>query len=1085
MSAHKSFYLPVQVGAALVFMVGVLMAPPSAAVTVADLRCEYLVNPLGIDAAEPRLSWILESAKRGEKQTAYQVLVASSEERLAQDQGDRWDSGRVASDQSTHVRYAGKPLASRAAVWWKVRAWDRDGQPSAWSEPAHWTMGLVKPADWNGARWIGLESGGGESLFTGAHWIWFPEGEPAQAVPGGVTRYFRRAFDIPADRKIAKATLRFTGDNHAVLYVNGEQVGKRDDHYTAAEIDVTKRLRAGRNHLAASATNDGDQPNPAGLAAWLKVEFESGEPLVLSTDDQWKSAEQKTGDWLAADLDDADWKPAKVMAPLGAAPWNKVTLGAARRLPARYLRKEFGVGKEVRRATVSFCGLGASELYLNGKKVGDHVLSPGMTEYPKRVLYVTFDVTDQIRRGENAMGVILGNGRYYSPRSEAFVGMRSFGYPTLLLNLRIEHADGSTSDVVSDLSWKLTADGPIVANNEYDGEEYDARKELGEWSTAGYDDSKWQAVEASPAPGGEVRAQMIDPIRVTETLTPKQVTEVRPGVFVFDLGQNMVGWCRLKVDGPTGAQVTLRHAETLQPDGNLYMANLRAAKCTDVYTLRGGGPEVWEPKFIYHGFRFVEVTGYPGKPTLDSLEGRVVHDDVRRIGEFACSNDLINQIFKNVVWGVRGNYRSVPTDCPQRDERQGWLGDRGEESRGEMYLFDNAALLSKWVQDMADSQKDTGSVPDVCPAHWPFYTDNVTWPSSTVLVPNSLHRQFADEAVVARHYDSAKKWVDYMLTFVKDGITEKDQYGDWCVPPEDPKLIHSKDPARQTSKPLLATSYLYYDLRLMERFANMLGKSEDAARWAKTADEMKAAFNAKFFNAELGQYDNGSQTSCVLPLAFGLVPDDAKQKVFDRLVRKIVDETDSHIGTGLIGGQYLNRVLSDNGRADLAYTIATQTDYPSWGYMISKGATTVWELWNGDTADPAMNSGNHVMLVGDFVPWVFEYLAGIRPDEARPGFKHIIMRPHPVGDLKWVKCSLRSPQGLIKSEWQKENDGFVWQVVIPANAEATLYLPVTDAGELTESGRPLGEAEGVEVVGSEEGSRVVRVGGGSYQFAVK
>jgi alpha-L-rhamnosidase len=372
----------------------------------------------------------------------------------------------------------------------------------------------LKAADWKCAKWIGLESGGEAVPFTGANWIWFPEGEPIKAVPA-VTRYFRRSFDVPADRKIAKATLRFTGDNHCVVFVNEKNVGAHDDHYTAAEVDVTKLLRAGANLLAASATNNGGEPNPAGFAAQLSVEFASGEPLVVATDGQWKTADQKSGDWLASEAVDSDWKQAMVLAPLGAAPWNQVALKPERRLPARYLRKEFDVDKDVKRATVYFSGLGVSELYVNGKKIGDAVLSPGMTQYPKRALYVTYDVTKEVQRGANALGVILGNGRFYAPRSEAWVGMPTFGFPKLLLHLRLEHADGSVSEVVSDPSWKLSTDGPIVANNEYDGDEYDARKELGAWSTAGYDDAAWRTADAAVVPTGEVRAQLIDPIRVT------------------------------------------------------------------------------------------------------------------------------------------------------------------------------------------------------------------------------------------------------------------------------------------------------------------------------------------------------------------------------------------------------------------------------------------------------------------------------------------------------------------------------------------------------------------------------------------
>jgi alpha-L-rhamnosidase len=664
-----------------------------------------------------------------------------------------------------------------------------------------------------------------------------------------------------------------------------------------------------------------------------------------------------------------------------------------------------------------------------------------------------------------------------------YAGTVNFGWPKLLLHLRIEHTDSSVSEVVSDESWRLTLDGPIVSAGEFDGEDYDARKELGEWSEAKYEDAKWLPAQIVAAPPGQLSAQMTEPIRVTESLPPVSVKEIKPGVFVFDLGQNMVGWCRLKVRGPAGTQVQLRHAETLNPDGSLFMANLRGAQVTDVYTLKGQGMEVYEPRFTYHGFRYVEVTGFPGTPKLDAIEGRVVHDDLPRAGGFACSNELLNQIYKNVFWGTRGNYRSMPTDCPQRDERQGWLGDRSEEARGESYLFDIGKLYPKWLQDISDSQRPNGSVPDVAPAYWPIYSDNVTWPSTLVIAPGIIHRQYGDLAPVAANYESAKRWLNHMKGYFTNGIIAKDSYGDWCVPPEDLTLIHSKDPARQTDRALLATSYFYNDLKLMERYARLLGKADEARHFGQWAEEVKTAFNQRFLNRAQGQYDNGSQTSCVLPLAFKLVPEDLRSQVFARLVDKIENETKGHIGTGLIGGQYLMRVLSDHGRADLAYRIAAQKEYPSWGYMIGQGATTIWELWNGNTADPTMNSGNHVMLVGDLVIWFHEYLAGMAADPEQPGFKHIVMKPHPVGDLKWVKASYRSPYGVIASEWKKTGGNFEWELEIPANTTATAFVPAKSAEAVTEGGKPVAQAGGIEFVNMEAGCAVFRVGSGKYSFA--
>jgi alpha-L-rhamnosidase len=1070
-------------------MIGITGFVPLAtsAITVGELRCEYLEEPLGIDTTQPRLSWTLSADKRGARgqgQSAYRILVAGNRNELDAGQGDLWESGEVTSDQSVQVRYAGKALASEQECFWKVRVWDEQGKLSPWSRPARWTMGLLRPSDWH-AQWIGLDEAasdqGARNVLGEAQWIWFPEGEPEKAAPVG-KRYFRRAITIPAGRAVKRATLFFTCDNGDEFYINGKKAGDATDFHAAAQSDVTKLLQAGKNSLAASVHNDGSDPNPAGLIGLLRIEFGAGEPLVVVTDAAWKSAREQAAGWSEAGFDDAGWVAAKKLGAAGMAPWGKITGPEDPRLAGRMLRREFAVEKKVRRATSYVCGLGLSEFYLNGKKVGAQVLSPALSDYSKRAFYVTFDVTKQLRKGANAAGVILGNGRFYAPRSTVPTGTVGYGFPKLLFQLRIDYEDGTSAEVVSDARWKLTTAGPIRANNEYDGEEYDARMEMPGWCVPGFDDAQWQTAQGVAAPGGELATPMIEPIRVTETLKPIALNEPQPGVWVFDMGQNMVGWCRLKVSGPRGTEVRLRHAETLKPDGTLYLDNIRSAKVTDTYTLKGGGAEVYEPRFTYHGFRFVEVTGYPGKPGLAALEGMVVHDDLQTAGEFACSNPLLNRIYRNIVWGVSGNYRSIPTDCPQRDERQGWLGDRSAECKGETYLFDTSALYAKWLQDMADAQKDSGSVPDVCPAYWPIYSDNVTWPSSTVIIPGALREQFADQGIIASHYASAKKWMDYMGGFVSDGIIARDSYGDWCVPPENPKLIHSNDPNRRTDKALLATAYFYHDALLMARYATLLGKAEDARHFTELAEKLKAAFNAKFFHAGTGQYDNGSQTSCVLPLAFGLVPSGEGARVFSHLVSKITEETQGHIGTGLIGGQWLMRVLTAGGRADLAYTIASQKTYPSWGYMVEKGATTIWELWNGDTADPAMNSGNHVMLVGDLGIWLYENLAGIKPDPAQPGFKHIIMRPEPVGDLQFVKASHHSPYGAITSEWQKQGDVFRWNITVPVNSTATVYVPARAEGSVSEGGKPAVRAKGVQFLRTEPGRAVFEVGSGQYSF---
>ena len=1073
-----------RVSSLLSLLVAVAAAVPclaeQGAAQVTNLRCEYRVDPLGIDSPHPRLSWQLVSPRRGEVQTAYQILVASSASALADDQADLWDSGKVDSDRSIQIPYQGKPQQSGRECYWKVRVWDRDGRPSAWSPVARWTVGLLASDDWKG-RWIGKDEPLADSgVIRGVSWIWHGA-DPPNPPPG--KRWFRRDFDLPETIAWRKAQLWVAADNSAQVFVNGKSIGRAGNFRAAADLDVSGALRPGKNVLAVEVENAGDSPNPAGLLIRLNLELEYGSTVLLTSDAGWKSSSQAAEGWQTGGSDDGDWTPVAVLGEAGMAPWGDVSAPEAdgRRLPARWLRKEFSLEKPVKRAFAYICGLGLSELYLNGERIGDHVLSPGLTEYPKRVFYVTHEVTRHLRRGQNAVGVILGNGRYFAPRLREPTLTRTYGFPKLLFQMDVEYEDGTRQRIVSDESWKLTAAGPILANNEYDGEEYDARREMPGWDRPGFDDGDWEPVQIVQPPAGRLVSQNIEPIRVTETLRPKAVREVRPGVFIFDMGQNMVGWCRLHVEGPRGQAVRLRFAETIRDDGSLYLDNIRGAKVTDVYVLKGTGREVWEPRFTYHGFRYVEVTGYPGRPGLDALEGRVVHDDMPTAGEWASSNELLNRIYRNVFWGVRGNYRSIPTDCPQRDERQGWLGDRSAESKGETFLFLNAPLYAKWLQDMVDAQKESGSVPDVAPSYWPIYSDNVTWPSSLVIIPGTLLDQFDDREALTRVYPAMVRWMDFMAGFLEDDIMPRDQYGDWCVPPEAPELIHSQDPARRTAKPVLGTSYFYHCARLMAGYARVLNRPEDAARFDTLADRLADAFNRRFLAPERDHYDNGSQTSSVLPLAFGLAPEPDRPKIFRYLEGKITEETREHVGTGLIGGQWLMRTLTRNGRVDLAYTLATQKTYPSWGYMIEKDATTIWELWNGDTANPAMNSHNHVMLVGDLIIWMYEHLAGIASDPARPGFKHVLMRPEMPGDLAWVRAIHRGPYGEIVSHWRRQVEQFEWDVVIPPNSTATIWVPAAN-GEVREGGQPLAQREGIRLLGREGDRIVLAVGSGSYRF---
>jgi alpha-L-rhamnosidase len=1041
-----------------------------------DLRCEYRINPLGIDTPAPRLSWTLEAVNSGERglaQSAYRILVASSETLLGRNLGDLWDSGKVNSGRSIQVAYAGKTLASAQPVWWKVQVWDNKGSASAWSAAARWSMGLLNASDWKG-KWIGLDGGEPKPELSLGQWISAPEA-------GAHTVYYRRTFDLPPGRPVSDVIVSVAGSGATRFTVNGGFYRDNEKRHQGYGVDITSMVRPGANVVTASVLTQGDEP--AALIGFIELNWPDGKRKILITGDDWRVSTTEAPDWKKASFDDSTWSHAKVLGPYGMAPWGEVVAGRRTVLPARLLRKEFAAPAQVKRATLYVCGLGLFEAYLNGEPVSQDKLVPALSQYDKRDYYLTYDVTKLLRPGANALGVVLGNGRYFTMRQWMSTDMRMFGFPKLMLQLEIERADGRVERVCSDETWKLSTEGPIWANNEYDGEAYDARKEMPGWDRVGFHDAEWKPAQVVEGPGGVLSSQPLAPIRVTETVKPLGVHKLRPGAFVFDMGQNMVGWCRLHVAGRRGTEVTLRFAEKLHQNRELYVDNLRSAEARDMYYLKGGGPEVYEPRFTYHGFRFVEVTGYPGTPTLATLEGRKVHDDVQRASEFSTSNPLLNRIYDAIVRGTEGNYRSLPTDCPQRDERQGWLGDRAQESWGEAYLFQIPMLYDKWMRDVTNAQDAEGRISQVSPAYWEFYRDDVSWPATLMMVSDHLDKEYGDRRVVEENYPAMRKWVNHMKVYLKDALMPRDDGGDWCPPPESPEIINSHDPARITDHSLIGTAYYYHVLELMERFANTLGKPDDAREYAELAAEVRTAFNNTFYHPESATYSNGSQTSSLLPLAMGLAPEEDRQRIAEALVRRIEQKDNGHLATGLIGTQWLMQTLTNTGHIDVAYQIATQKTYPGWGYEVTTGgATTIWELWNSDTADPAMNSENHLMMVGDLTAWLYENLAGIQPDPAQPAFKHIIMRPTPVGDLTFVKASFTSPYGKIVSDWKDTSNVFVWNVTVPPNTTATVYVLAKDPSSVTEGGKPAGAAPGVNFLRTEPGAVVYEVGSGSYRF---
>ena len=759
--------------------------------------------------------------------------------------------------------------------------------------------------------------------------------------------------------------------------------------------------------------------------------------------------------------------------------------GMHTRLAARYLRKEFKLkGKSVRRATAYVAGIGLHEFYVNGQRQGDRVLTPVPSDYRKTIYYNTYDITALLQSpagGETShgdsspqvgaeerlcLGIALGNGRLFPMQQHKPYKIPVFGMPKCRINVVVEYEDGTTQRLqTDDKGWRVTADGPIRSNNEYDGEVYDARQELAGWGTVGYDDSRWMPAERTDIPQATLRGQMTPGMTVLQKITPTAVTPSTGGgrgeAFIVDLGQNMAGWLKARVRGQRGDTIRFVYAEKLNADGTLYRENFRNAQSTDTYVCSGeeGTDRWWAPTFVYHGFRYVEVTGLKAATATDFV-GELVSDEMASTGHFECSDTILNQVMRNAWWGILDNYKGMPVDCPQRDERQPWLGDRTMGSLGESFLFDNERLYAKWMRDICEAQRSDGCIPDVAPTFWNYFSDNVTWPAALPFTCDMLFRQYGNRQPIADSYPYIKKWLQHLMEeYGQDGIINRDRYGDWCPPPERLELIHSQDPDRKTDGRLISTAYVIRCLQLMEEWARMQGLSDDAGYYASKRATMTADFNRHFLTIRRGTsprpghvlypdsvyYGNNTATANLLPLAFGIVPDDCRQDVVRQVVENICIKNKGHVSCGVIGISWLLRTLSDNGFADVAYLLATQKSYPSWGYMAEQGATTIWELWNGDKASPKMNSGNHVMLLGDLVTWCYQYLGGIRMQPADPstgaGARFVLKPSFDIEDCESADCSWQSPYGTVASKWQKTLQHLDWQVDIPCNTTAELHLP--------------------------------------------
>lgn len=742
------------------------------------------------------------------------------------------------------------------------------------------------------------------------------------------------------------------------------------------------------------------------------------------------------------------------------------------RVNARYLRSEFNLkeGKNVRRATAYVAVLGLFEFYINGNRIDQSVLKPIQTDTRKSIFYNTFDITSAIAATDNhqktdgtaqdtraCIGIVLGNGRTVPMRYDKHYKTPFMGFPKCRITIVVEYTDGTEQRIGSSEQWKATAEGPIRSNNEYDGEVYDARKELSGWNKVGYDDSKWSNAERADIPTGELKGQPMPNMKVVDVLAAKTITPTNYGSFIVDFGQNNAGWVQLKMRGNRGDSIKIKYAERLNADGSLFIENLRDAETEDKYICSGNEAGAWwHPIFSYHGFRYVEVRGMKDLKPSD-IEAQVISDPMEKIGSFTVNNDVLNGVYRNAWWGILSNYKGFPIDCPQRNERQPWLGDRVAGCTGESFLFNNERLYSKWMRDICESQRSDGVLCDVSPAYWTYYNDDVTWPSALPFGCDMIYRQFGNDKPIKDSYPTLKKWIDHVATeYVKNDIVTNDKYGDWCVPPEDLYLIHSKDPARKTDGRLISTAYMIHNLRLMQKFARVAGHNEDISGYESLENQLTKGFNSRFLHEKHGTsvrhdhvlypdsvyYGNNTVTANLLALSLGIVPDDCKRDVVCNVVENIMNKNKGHIPCGVIGCSWLMRGLSDNGFADVAYLLATNDTYPSWGYMVKQGATTIWELWNGDKANSWMNSGNHVMLLGDLLTWCYQNLGGIRNAEGSVAYKHIELRPNfEIQDLDSVDVRYDTPYGKVVSRWEKDLEKVHWNVEIPVGTTADVYLP--------------------------------------------
>ena len=1010
--------------AAMVLTVGVC-----AQAAPVHLRTNALENPLGVDTAHPSFSWQSDAKAANWMQAGYEVLVAKELKDLRPGKAEVWDSGKVSSSESVDISYKGVALQSQTRYAWKVLVWDGRGKETS-SAAAWFETGLLTAGDWK-AEWITRHDPADEAELKAIRWIWLP-GADAVHVHSATAAEFR--YKLHLEGKPEAGSLHVLVRGQFVATVNGTESGHHDEWGAFDREEIGSLLHAGDNEIELKVVSNRmgseKETTPAAVAASIHVTGADGKEERVVSDGRWEARAGSSGEWKAAET------AGPLSAEFGLGTDRQSAVAGPDRVSndASLMRKDFRVASEVRSARLSITALGAYEAFLDGKPVApETLLTPGWTDFHKRVLYQTYDVTSLLQRGENALGVVLGAGWFSSPMT--WSGYRDYpGQNLLRAQLDVTLNDGSHQVVVTDPSW-TTASAPVTFAEIYGGESYDARLEQAGWSAPHFDASKWTAAAlGTPRDAGmAVTAQPDLSIHTTLTVKPIAISPANAAhPAVLDMGQNMVGNVRLHVQGPRGLVVKLRYAERLNPDGSIYTTNLRNADATDTYVLSGSGEETWTPKFTFHGFRYVEISylgGAPASlPTVASVDGLVYNSLVDPpTVRLMSSSETLNKMNQLGAWGQRGNFVSIPTDCPQRDERLGWMGDAGVFWRTGTYNFNTDAFTHKFMDDVVDAQTAQGAFTDVSPNVLGPGPGAPGWGDAGIFIPYAAWLQYGDVSVVEKSWPAMQRWMEFIASSNPDFIRHKavgNDYSDWLAPDQ------------HTPSALIDTAYWALVAREMTEMATALHRPEEAAKYQTEYERVAAAYRKAFVKAD-GSVEGDTQTGYLATLFTGIATDSERAGLVDRLTKNIHAHGD-HLTTGFLGTPFLLFVLDQNQKTDLAFKLLLSTTYPSWGYMVSKDATTWWERWNGDTGDPSMNSYNHYAF-GSVMAWVYRRAAGIDTDAGGPGFHHLTIEPHFDAALPALHVEYDSAYGMVVSDWKQSEHKFT--VTIPANTTATVTLP--------------------------------------------